>query len=289
MPTDFTKTRERRIVFVDVDGTITDNSGAVPASTPTAIRQTRERGHLVLLCTGRAYRDIPEEVLAIGFDGAVTNGGATVVFGDKTLLNQTLTVEQATRMLDYFDSNGLQYIAQTTGLTHRSTNYVSSMEQYQLMLSAEGVEADFSEIIDWLGLMPLIDTVDLNTITKAAFVGLDPELLPKAKAELGDDFYIVNGSLPNAAGFSGEIAPPGITKGTGVEMVLDHLRMSKEQAIGIGDSHNDVDMFEACGTSIAMGNGESVLKEIANFVTADVDADGVELALAKLGLIEPSE
>ncbi len=286
MPNEPVPTDDHRIVFVDVDGTLTDHIDGVPDSAIAAIRTARERGHLVLLCTGRAYGDVPEEVLAIGFDGAVTNGGGTVMFEDEVLLDQTFSVDDAKRMLEYLDDNDLEYIAQTTGLTHRSRNYVAVLEAYSAVLAEKGNPFDFAEIIDWLATMPLIDDVPTETITKTAFVGLDPNTVTKARSELGDSYYVVNGSIPTPVGVSGEISPGGVSKGAGIRLLLDHLDLNADQAIGIGDSYNDVEMFEVCGTSVAMGNAEPEVRQLADRVTTTVGEDGVALALQSLGLVD---
>ena len=235
----------------------------------------------------RAYGDIPKDVLAIGFDGAVTNGGGTVMFGDEVLLDQTFAVGDAKRMLKYLDDNNLEYIAQTTGVTHRSRNYVAVLEAYSAALAEKGSPLNFTEIIGWLTQMPLIDDVQADTITKTAFVGLDPNMVIRARSELGDAYYIVNGSIPTPVGISGEIAPRGVNKGAGIKLLLDRLGLSADNAIGIGDSYNDAEMFEVCGTAIAMGNADPEVKRLADKTTSTVSEDGVALALQDLGLIDP--
>ena len=45
-------------------------------------------------------------------------------------------------------------------------------------------------------------------------------------------------------------------------------------------------MLDACGTSIAMGNGETIIKEKADYVTDDVNNDGVANAMKHFHLYE---
>jgi hydroxymethylpyrimidine pyrophosphatase-like HAD family hydrolase len=67
--------------------------------------------------------------------------------------------------------------------------------------------------------------------------------------------------------------------------VLDQLGLSATDAIGIGDSWNDVEMFEVVGTPVAMGNAAPELRRLAGRVTTAVLDDGVHNAFAELGLI----
>ncbi|WP_232547256.1 HAD hydrolase family protein [Propioniciclava soli] len=48
----------RRILFLDVDGTLVDYHNDLPASAVAAIRQARAAGHLVYLCSGRAKPEV---------------------------------------------------------------------------------------------------------------------------------------------------------------------------------------------------------------------------------------
>jgi len=75
----------RRLVFLDVDGTIIDHDGRISSTVGDAVRRARAAGHLVFLCTGRSSREIPEPVSSIGFDGAILAGGGFIRLGDQLL------------------------------------------------------------------------------------------------------------------------------------------------------------------------------------------------------------
>ena len=75
------------------------------------------------------------------------------------------------------------------------------------------------------------------------------------------------------------------TKGDAVKKVLEHLNINKENALAIGDSEDDISMFESVGTSIAMGNAKTALvKEKATIVTETIDDHGVSTIIANLVL-----
>ena len=52
----------RKIIFLDVDGTIIDYDNHIPESAVVAIRKVREKGHLVYVCTGRSKAEMPPEI-----------------------------------------------------------------------------------------------------------------------------------------------------------------------------------------------------------------------------------
>lgn len=63
------------VIFLDVDGTLTDYENHIPASAVHAIRQARANGHLVYICTGRSKAEVYEEIWAIGLDGMIGGNG----------------------------------------------------------------------------------------------------------------------------------------------------------------------------------------------------------------------
>ena len=58
-----------------------------------------------------------------------------------------------------------------------------------------------------------------------------------------------------------------------------------EEIIAFGDGENDIGMLQLAGIGVAMGNAEEVVKQNADYITADIDDDGIEKALRHFGLI----
>jgi hydroxymethylpyrimidine pyrophosphatase-like HAD family hydrolase len=46
--------------------------------------------------------------------------------------------------------------------------------------------------------------------------------------------------------------------------------------MAIGDGPNDLELFEACGISAAMGNALESVKQAADLITDDIDEGGFE-------------
>jgi hydroxymethylpyrimidine pyrophosphatase-like HAD family hydrolase len=73
-----------------------------------------------------------------------------------------------------------------------------------------------------------------------------------------------------------------ISKGSAVSALIAHLGLKKEQVVAIGDADNDLALFEAAGLKIAMANASPRLKNCADFVTGDVDHNGVAQAISNI-------
>jgi len=278
-----------RIAFLDVDGTILEHGSVIAPSTVTAIRRARENGHLVWLSTGRSAGDIHPDVRAIGFDGAITNGGAYATRADELIVDRPMPRGDVEALERYFAAHGIHYFLQTHGGVYASEGMGPVMAEYRrerhaqraAELEAQGLP---SEQPLWNEPKPVSD-VDRDAVAKAVFVSPSTDTVAHAAAALGDGFHVIPGSIPLPGGSNGEIGQAGVTKGSAITSVLAQLGLSAADAIGIGDSWNDVEMFEVVGSPVAMGNAVPELQKLAGRVTTSVLDDGVHNAFAELGLI----
>ncbi|GLJ80682.1 Cof-type HAD-IIB family hydrolase [Microbacterium imperiale] len=284
-------TSDSRIIFLDVDGTILAHGETIAPSTVSAVRAARDRGHLVFLCTGRAAGDIHPRVLDIGFDGAISNGGALAVVGDETVLAETMPRAAVERVMSYFDEQGTRYFIQSHAGVYASAGvrtFIADFiaERRRRHQDDQSTVALAEDVVAAPSFTP-VEEADLDHIAKAVFVSPDPDAVEKTQRALGDEFHVIPGSMPLPTGSNGEVGMRGTNKGTGIAAVLDHLGRDASEAVGIGDSWNDVEMFEVCGTAIAMAEADPALQQIAGEVTTGVLDDGIWNAFARHGLIDP--
>jgi len=70
-----------------------------------------------------------------------------------------------------------------------------------------------------------------------------------------------------------------INKGVGLQKLASLMGLEAEDFVAIGDSANDVEMFEVSGFGIAVANGDDRIKEAANYVTEASFGDGTVEAI----------
>ncbi|AKH64840.1 MULTISPECIES: HAD hydrolase family protein [Photorhabdus] len=63
--------------------------------------------------------------------------------------------------------------------------------------------------------------------------------------------------------------------------MADHLGITRDKIMCIGDHNNDLAMIEFAAVGVAMGNAEQGVKDIAQFITATNEQDGVAIAINK--------
>jgi hydroxymethylpyrimidine pyrophosphatase-like HAD family hydrolase len=76
-----------------------------------------------------------------------------------------------------------------------------------------------------------------------------------------------------------------VGKGDAIVAVAEKLGIDIRNTYAFGDGMNDIGMLKAAGHGIAMGNGTSETKAVAEFITTDIDHDGVYNGLKHYGLI----
>ncbi len=84
---------------------------------------------------------------------------------------------------------------------------------------------------------------------------------------------------PDQYGFN--ITHAKATKAHGIEIIMKHLNVLREDVIGVGDSYNDFSLLMASGLKVAMGNALADLKEIADYIAPSVANDGVADVIEK--------
>ena len=82
-----------------------------------------------------------------------------------------------------------------------------------------------------------------------------------------------------------DIIPTSSSKGIGIDKILKYYHLDKSEALAFGDGNNDIEMLQAAGTGIAMGNASKDLKAVADGVCANVENDGIYYYCMEHGLI----
>lgn len=78
------------------------------------------------------------------------------------------------------------------------------------------------------------------------------------------------------------VKSPSVSKGTAFESIALHLELDPNRAVAIGDSPNDISLFEVVGNAIAVANATTGAKNAADTVTSGSYADGFLEAINSL-------
>ena len=272
----------QKIAFVDVDGTLVNKDLVCPSSAVNAISAARSNGHLVYLCTGRQRPTISDDILEIGFDGIVSSSGARIESKGAVIRQSVMDPAVVQKVTAYLDSLRIPYHQESaTGLIGNAV-MLDQVKRLRKDAAADSLIKRLDERIAILeGNMHTVP----GDVTKIVFLYTDEALVDRIAAAFAADCDLFRMYMPFLGGRGGEISTKGIHKGFALRFVARHHSIDPAQTLAIGDSDNDSKMLEAAGLAIAMGNGDASLKAIADYVTTDIDHDGLAHAFKYAGLV----
>ena len=278
---------DKKIVFLDVDGTITDYENNIPQSCKDAIKQARANGHRVYMCTGRSKAENPPELWEIGFDGMIGGNGCYVESDDEVVMHQLLTAEQCRHIVDWLHERGLEfYLESNNGLfasEHFREAAPSVMTAYAKGKGASEGEAEkLAE--DFTGGMIYGGELYRDDLNKVSFILSSYQDHLDSIKEFPDLECHTWGGKGEHALF-GDLGVKDISKAHAVHVLVDYLGADIADTVAVGDAKIDIPMFECCGMGVCMGSGGEEAKAAADWVTTDVDDDGMWNAFEHLGLI----
>ena len=217
----------------------------------------------------------------------IGGNGSYVEDRGHVVMHQMITAGQCRRIVDYLHEKGLEfYLESNSGLfasEHFAEKAQSSVQEYSRRKGRDNAEnLTVAEVFPEMIYGGELYRDDLNKVSYLLNSYQDfldtKEMFPDME----------NGTWGGAGetALFGDLGVKGITKGNAVEHLLCYLGMEKKDTIAFGDAKIDIPMFECCEIEVAMGSGGAEAKAAADFVTDDVDKDGLYHAFRRLGLIE---
>lgn len=259
------------VVFFDIDGTVVDNaSQVIPESTIRAVKKLRENGHISVVNTGRPYSHIDPRVRAMDFDGYICACGMEIILDGVWLARKF--PEPA--------------VCREVRKAVWDCNMQVAYEADEGVLLLDGPRSTHPDAIQESGIMLQkgFSVMEISTLPEPRFVKLVTYESPDSRREefvrrMEPWFTCIDRTTLM------EYVLKGCSKAKGMEILMDHLGIDREDTLAIGDSTNDLTMFSVAAHTACMGGGMEELKAEAEYITADVMDDGIEKALKHFRLL----
>lgn len=254
------------VFFIDYDNTIfSHQTWSIPESAVAALEQLQKDGYKVVLASGRAFRssDLPPE-----FEGRftpdclVSSNGALIEIEGELVWEKYFNPDLQKRILDYVLEKNYCLMSGYNG-----TWYTSSLERFLENASPQRKD-----------LMPKSGEAFLELYDKrlpSFFISDSKDVIADMQAQFPETKLLYMGDNLGGA----DIIPRENGKIMGARRILDHYHTTLENCVAIGDSMNDVELIEAAGFGVAMGNAMPNVQAMADYVTAHVDQDGLAQAI----------
>ncbi|MGJ9406681.1 HAD family hydrolase [Nesterenkonia aurantiaca] len=266
----FSHTPGKKMVCLDVDGTIVFHDGRMSEAVKQAGRALVAEGHTVVVSTGRSLPATLPVVETFGIEhgyAVCSNGGVTVRID--------VSLEDGYEVLDrrVFDP-----APALDALVERLPNARYAIEtSVGEFLSTERFE-DMSFGLDARG-------VSFQEMKQAEAV----RLVVNSTESTAEDFAIAVQSIglhgvTYSVGWSAwlDIAAAGVTKGSSLEALRERLAVPAEDTVAVGDGRNDIEMLGWAARGVAMGQAPQEVIDVADELTAPVEEDGLVPVLRSL-------
>lgn len=275
-----------KIIFLDVDGTLVDYENRIPKSAITAVQRARENGHRVYVCTGRSKAEMQPELWDIGLDGMIGGNGSFVEDNGHVVMHQIITLDECTAIVDWLHEKNLEFYLESNQGLFASENFEQRGEKtIQEYSRRKGKpEAEKATVRGTFVGMVFDGNLYRDDVNKISYVLNSYQDFLDTQKRFPDMQNGTWGGRGETALF-GDIGVANITKAHAIEELLKYLGADRADTIAFGDAKVDIPMLEYCAYGVAMGNGGEEIKKMADYITDDVEQDGLYHAFEKLGLI----
>lgn len=257
----------KKAVFFDIDGTLIDCLNGIIDITPRvkkAIRALQAKGNYVFIASGRPYAFLNEAINNFGFDGFVLTNGAYVKVKENCIYKEFIKKDFIKELVYNFEQRNIEYILQGETYSYIKNEYKKLHSFYDsFSISKKYLQGNYN-----------IEDVD---IYKIEMLCNDKREIDYCKSLGNHNYnYIYNIKLGHF-----ELYSKINTKASGIQKVLDFLKIPIENSYAFGDGRNDIEMLSSVGCGIAMGNADDYVKSYAKKITDTVQNDGVALEIEK--------
>ncbi len=255
------------MICLDVDGTIVNHQGQMSERVRRSAREVVDRGHEVVISTGRSLGAALPIVRELGIDHGyvvASNGGVLAkVSGEQVEVLHREVFDPSLALAALWRSLPNAKYA----LENERGEFLSSDVFTDASFGAQAQVVDFDELVNSMAVRVVVFSTDATA-----------EDFGRAVQGLG-----LSG-VTYSVGWTAwlDIAAEGTTKASSLERLRAILKFDTDDTLAVGDGRNDIEMLQWAGLGVAMGQAPDEVKDVADAITDGVDDDGLAVVLEEL-------
>ncbi|SCL90995.1 haloacid dehalogenase-like hydrolase, putative [Plasmodium chabaudi chabaudi] len=257
-----------KIVFIDLDGTLLNDRYKASKLNIESLVKAQNKGIKIVFATGRSMfltnsiigKDAKQNNLSL-IPGIYINGCIAYGPNGERIIDNYIDEKLLMDIFNFSKENNLLSCMHWYGLEKRDTY---EMNEYT------------DENLNLLPIMP--DAIDEETLKSTKIYQIlirsDKKNVSNVIKMYQDKF---SGRISVAKKFQiyVELLHHNANKFEGVKALCNHFDISLNDALAIGDAINDIEMLQGVGTSIAVQNAPSKIKECAKYIGPSNNDDAV--------------
>lgn len=262
-----------KLIAIDLDGTLLTDAKTISDTNKAILAKAKDLGVKIVICTGRpliAIKDYLAELNLLDADDySITFNGGLIQTNTGEILGKT-----AMELAD------VRHIYQLMTKLNLPMDVLSDALCFQLMTSKDhpSIYPTMNKALTYVS--KTIDVLEADALYNKVVAAIDVDYLDQQMAMIPNEEYErfeIFKTRPNLL----EFMPKGVTKAFGLSVLGDHLGITANEMMALGDEANDLSMINYAGMGVAMENATDGVKSAANFVTRTNQADGVAHAIQK--------
>lgn len=257
---------KKYLIVLDLDGTLMMDLTTYDQETFAYLRELKNRGHIIMLATGRPKRSSYFVYQALGLDTPLINyNGALVTNPTNQAFHGTDIRIERDDLIDIIE-HIRPYLINVFCEIHDNIYVMDYNEDIHDFLHLDGGIMHVGEIKDILpanpnGALFFLDSKHIDTFEKYLMMEYHGNLLSRYWA-VGDSHIV-------------EIYNPLVDKKNGLIDALEYYQIPIENTIAFGDGHNDIGLLTSAGIGVAMKNSHPDLLKVASEITDTCENQGV--------------
>lgn len=274
----YNTTMTKKMIAIDLDGTLLHSDNTISDYTVDVIQKVQEKGHKVVIATGRPYRMAIDHYKRLKLDTPMItfNGSLTNLPGHRWDFEQSVTLDKS-YLLDILKHSNF-YEMDFIASEYRKNFYITMDHTDRIEPSLFGVK----KITESMRLKPEKITRDPNALLMQTRSTNKIALADTIREHFRNQIEVDSWGGPlNIL----EVSPKGVNKAFALSYLMTVFNKTADDLIAFGDEHNDTEMLHYAKTGYAMKNASQVLLPYANEQLAYTnEEDGVARQLEALFL-----
>ena len=269
-----------KAIFLDMDGTILNHHNKVSIHTKEIIDELRNKGIFVFIATGRNAAEL-REMLPEGFevDAIITANGMAGYIGEEVVFEHSLSRELVETIIDKARENKVYYELFPYG----HSRMVLQQDKEYLLNEIREPKPESVEINEWISRKKAIEEeiewteeITGTQFSKFYFFARTKDAINSWKMELAHLQKEIPFTMTPSSPHNAEVMVANVSKASGIEQMLERFNLAGCETLAIGDSDNDLKMFEFVNHAVAMKNAPDHIKAVVDDITEfTCDEDGV--------------
>ena len=257
----------KKIVFLDIDGTLVNSEKKITPLTKKSLMRIQEQGIKLAIASGRPSKGVipyAEELELEKFGGYIMpfNGCNIINYQTKDVVySNTLSMDVVKKAYELSKEYGIEMI------TYKGDNILSeTYDNPYLLIESRINKMDVEKV-------PCVyDAIETPPV-KCLLLG-DGDYLGKIETEIKEKIG-ENANVFRSEPFFIEIVPQGLDKAAAIAELISRIGIKQSETVAFGDGFNDISMIEYAGLGVAMSNGCDRIKEVADRIAPDNDSEGI--------------